>query len=88
MLFVIPRSPRWLVKKGRLAEAGKVLLQLGDTNEQDDSAAKLSRLLMRSTQERGAKAFLPGDFAFQFCCGNLGGDVQPACGYQLNSLLP
>ena len=36
MLFVIPRSPRWLVKKGRLAEAGQVLLQLGDTNEQDD----------------------------------------------------
>ncbi len=36
MLLVIPRSPRWLVKKGRLVEAGQVLLQLGDTNEQDD----------------------------------------------------
>ena len=30
MLFTIPRSPRWLVKKGRLEEAGRVLKQLGD----------------------------------------------------------
>lgn len=36
MLFAIPRSPRWLVKKGRLEEAGQVLLQLGDTDEQED----------------------------------------------------
>lgn len=36
MLFTIPRSPRWLVKKGRLAEAGAVLTQLGDSEEQED----------------------------------------------------
>jgi len=36
MLFAIPRSPRWLVKKGRLEEAGKVLKQLGDSEEQED----------------------------------------------------
>lgn len=36
MLFLIPRSPRWLVKKGRIAEAGKVLTELGDSDEQED----------------------------------------------------
>lgn len=36
MLFVIPRSPRWLAKKGRFEEAGKVLKELGDNNEQED----------------------------------------------------
>src|ERR1035437_7480601 len=36
MLFAIPRSPRWLVKKGRIEEAGKVLMQLGDSDEQED----------------------------------------------------
>ncbi len=32
LLFGIPRSPRWLVKKGRTAEAREVLLQIGEEN--------------------------------------------------------
>jgi len=32
MLFGIPRSPRWLVKKGRVAEAGSVLQMTGEEN--------------------------------------------------------
>src|SRR5262249_11422293 len=32
MLFGIPRSPRWLVKKGRIDEAGEVLRLVGDEN--------------------------------------------------------
>ena len=32
MLFTIPRSPRWLVKKGRLAEARAVFQQTGEPN--------------------------------------------------------
>jgi MFS transporter, SP family, arabinose:H+ symporter len=32
MLFIIPRSPRWLVQKGRVAEARKVLELIGEEN--------------------------------------------------------
>src|SRR5690348_7439607 len=36
LLFGIPRSPRWLVKKGRVEEARAVLRALGDENYQQD----------------------------------------------------
>jgi len=36
MLFTIPRSPRWLVKKGRVAEARTVLELTGDENYERD----------------------------------------------------
>jgi MFS transporter, SP family, arabinose:H+ symporter len=36
MLFTIPRSPRWLVKKGRVAEARTVLQMTGDENYEQD----------------------------------------------------
>lgn len=36
MLFTIPRSPRWLVKKGRTAEARAVLQLTGDENFERD----------------------------------------------------
>ena len=36
MLFSIPRSPRWLVKKGRVAEARSVLQMTGDENYERD----------------------------------------------------
>jgi MFS transporter, SP family, arabinose:H+ symporter len=35
LLFAIPRSPRWLVKKGRIAEAREVLLQTGAENYEE-----------------------------------------------------
>ena len=36
MLFTIPRSPRWLVKKGRVDEARSVLQMTGDQNYEHD----------------------------------------------------
>ena len=38
LLFTIPRSPRWLVKKGRVAEARAVLQATGDENYEHDLA--------------------------------------------------
>ena len=35
LLFTIPRSPRWLVKKGRIAEAREVLQQTGAENYEE-----------------------------------------------------
>jgi sugar porter (SP) family MFS transporter len=39
MLFTIPRSPRWLVKKGRVDEARAVLRLTGDENYEQDLQA-------------------------------------------------
>ena len=36
LLFAIPRSPRWLVKKRRVSEAGEVLRLTGEKNYQDE----------------------------------------------------
>src|ERR1022692_2656577 len=36
LLFGIPRSPRWLAKKGRTAEAREVLLQIGEENAEGE----------------------------------------------------
>jgi sugar porter (SP) family MFS transporter len=36
LLFAIPRSPRWLVKKGRLEEARSVLRMTGDSRYEED----------------------------------------------------
>ena len=32
MLFMIPRSPRWLVKQNRVADARAVLATIGEEN--------------------------------------------------------
>jgi MFS transporter, SP family, arabinose:H+ symporter len=51
MLFTIPRSPRWLVKKGRIQEAGQVLAQLGDS----DGQSELNRIVESiDTEHQGA----------------------------------
>jgi SP family arabinose:H+ symporter-like MFS transporter len=60
MLFTIPRSPRWLVKKGRLEEAGKVLMQLGDSEEQEDLRQIVASI---DTEHAGAKQRL---FSYRF----------------------
>ena len=36
MLFAIPRSPRWLVKKGRTEEARGVLELIGEENSMSE----------------------------------------------------
>ena len=54
MLFSIPRSPRWLVKKGRVDEARSVLEQTGETSPQQElqEIVESIELERRQTAER------------------------------------
>jgi MFS transporter, SP family, arabinose:H+ symporter len=52
MLFTIPRSPRWLAKKGRIAEARSVLQLTGDENFEHD----LQEIVQSITVEQGQAA--------------------------------
>ena len=44
MLFNIPRSPRWLVQKGRVAEARSVLQEIGEENIEPELQAMIGSI--------------------------------------------
>ena len=44
MLFLIPRSPRWLVQKGRVAEARMVLQEIGEENIEPELQAMITSI--------------------------------------------
>jgi MFS transporter, SP family, arabinose:H+ symporter len=50
MLFTIPRSPRWLVKKGRVDEARAVLRATGDENYEHDLQEIVASINMEQSQ--------------------------------------
>ncbi len=56
LLFAIPRSPRWLVKKGRVAEARTVLQMTGDDNYERDLQDIVESIDVEQKQT-GAKLF-------------------------------
>jgi SP family arabinose:H+ symporter-like MFS transporter len=50
MLFTIPRSPRWLVKRGRVAEARIVLEMTGDENFEHDLTEIVASIDLEQSQ--------------------------------------
>lgn len=56
MLFTIPRSPRWLVKTGRIDEARSVLQMTGDENYEQDLREIVESIDVERTQA-GEKLF-------------------------------
>ncbi|MFZ3216010.1 MAG: sugar porter family MFS transporter [Candidatus Acidiferrales bacterium] len=50
MLFTIPRSPRWLVKKGRVDEARAVLQRTGDEDYEHDLQAIVASIHVEQQQ--------------------------------------
>jgi sugar porter (SP) family MFS transporter len=58
MLFTIPRSPRWLVKKGRVPEARSVLQLTGDANYEHDLQEIVESINVEQ-QQKAEKLFSP-----------------------------
>jgi MFS transporter, SP family, arabinose:H+ symporter len=54
MLFTIPRSPRWLVKKGRVPEARVVLQLTGDENFESDLQEIVQSIHLEQSQKEEA----------------------------------
>ncbi len=62
LLFTIPRSPRWLVKKGRIDEARAVLKITGDENYQRDLQEIVDSIDVE--QKQAAEKLLSRKYAF------------------------
>jgi SP family arabinose:H+ symporter-like MFS transporter len=62
MLFTIPRSPRWLVKKGRVEEARAVLRITGDENYERDLQEIVESIDVE--QKQAAEKLLTRKYAF------------------------
>ena len=56
LLFVIPRSPRWLVKQRRLREAREVLARIGDERP-DEQVAQISQSIREEASLSGERLF-------------------------------
>lgn len=46
-LFFMPESPRWLVSKGKVGNAKKVLKRIRNSNDVDDEIRDISQTIQR-----------------------------------------
>jgi len=66
-LFVVPESPRWLVKKGRQDEATDVLKKVGAMNVEFEIDSIMNSL----KEERGTTRLFQRKYALAIACGTL-----------------
>ena len=52
LLFAIPRSPRWLVKKGKLEEARSILQKLGEENSEKEVQDIAGSIYLERSQQQ------------------------------------
>ena len=86
MLFTIPRSPRWLVKKGRVEEARAVLQLTGDENYEHDLQEIVASIGDRAKPGHGETVLQK--VRFTDFPGGQHRIVQPALRHQRDPLLP
>ena len=85
MLFGIPRSPRWLVKKQRIDEAREVLRITGEV----DYEQELQDIIVSIDAEHvHGESLFSKKYLLPDLSGYLHRHVQPAGGHQRDSLLP
>ncbi len=85
MLFTIPRSPRWLVKKGRVDEARTVLRMTGDEDYEHDLQEIVASI--GEEQSRAAEKLFTRKYAFPDLPRGQHRNIQPALRHQRDSLL-
>lgn len=103
MMFIVPESPRWLVKARRLDEARKSLLRLGNDSYASRTLNEIKSTLPATAQSVSAGALLHRDVrpvliiglvlaAFQQWCGinvifNYAQEVFASAGFDINDTL-
>ena len=85
-LFGIPQSPRWLVRRGRVAEAQDVFLRIGEPDPDREVSDIVQSIAVEDRQEGRATVLPqvpPADLP-----GNFDQHIQSAYRHQCNYLLP
>jgi len=85
MLFTIPRSPRWLAKKGRVEEARAVLQLTGDENYEHDLRDIVASIGIE--QKQAAEKLFTRRYAFPIFLAVSIGMFNQLFWHQCNSLL-
>lgn len=67
LLFIIPKSPRWLTMKGQTEEAKSILLRFGSEEEANNEIKNVEEVLLKETG--GIKMLISGPFKLAMMLG-------------------